>query len=140
MEETLATSAAPAAKFRLSKRNVVILVVVGGVAVIACAIWALAYYSPEAVASRDLEQTIAKAGKLMLLPEGETPALATVADPSKLVDQPFFRNALIGDKVLIYPVSRRAIIYSPSRDKIIEVAPVNLGEPSTEALADEVAL
>lgn len=68
-----------------------------------------------------------KIGKLIELPTGETPTVATVSDKTKLLDQPFFKNAQNGDKVLIYSKTAKAILYRPSINKIIEVAPVNLG-------------
>jgi hypothetical protein len=61
----------------------------------------------------------------MVLPADETPTIATVSDPEKLKDQPFFANAKKGDKVLIFSNSAKAILYSPTEDKIVEVAPIN---------------
>ena len=81
---------------------------------------------PQKVAKADLARTISEVGKLMVLPTDEVPTLATVSDPSKLKDQPFFANAKSGDKVLIYSNARKAILYSPALNKIVEVAPVNL--------------
>lgn len=66
-------------------------------------------------------------GKLMVLPTGEDPQIATVSDVTKLQDQPFFAHAVNGDKVLIYTKARIAILYDPIANKIINVAPVNLG-------------
>lgn len=80
----------------------------------------------------DLEKTISQVGRLMVLPTDETPTMATVSDPEKLKDQPFFVNAKTGDKVLIYSNARKAILYSPTQDKIIEVAPVNLGATASQ--------
>lgn len=54
----------------------------------------------------------------------EEPTLATVTDPSKLADQPFFKTAQAGDKVLIFTTARKAILYRPGTDKIIDVAPI----------------
>ncbi len=65
---------------------------------------------------------------LMLLPDDETPTLATVSDMHALEGQEFFKNAQEGDKVLMYLRSRRAIIYRPSIDKIIEVGPITGSE------------
>ena len=62
--------------------------------------------------------------QLMDLPEGETPTVATVSDKEKLKDQQFFAAAENGDKVLIYSNARKAILYRPSIDRIIEVAPI----------------
>lgn len=74
---------------------------------------------------KDLEQTIKLVGKHIVLPTGEVPTMATVSDPEKLKDQPFFINATKGDKVLIYAQSQKAILYNPTTDRIIEVAPIN---------------
>lgn len=74
-----------------------------------------------------------KVGKLIQLPSGEEPTLATVSDKSKLAGQSFFVNAQNGDKVLIYQNAKKAILYRPSAHKIIEVAPVNF--PSEQQVA-----
>ncbi len=60
----------------------------------------------------------------MLLPADETPTLATVSDMHALEGQAFFKNAEVGDKVLMYLKAQKAIIYRPSIDKIIEVGPI----------------
>ncbi|PIR80160.1 MAG: hypothetical protein COU25_01495, partial [Candidatus Levybacteria bacterium CG10_big_fil_rev_8_21_14_0_10_35_13] len=58
------------------------------------------------------------------------PTIATITDKSQLSTQPFFNNAVDGDKVLVYANAKKAILYRPSTDKIIEVAPVNITSPS----------
>lgn len=73
---------------------------------------------------------VAEVGKLIRLPEDETPTVATVSDPEKLREQAFFKNASEGDKVLIYTRSKKAILYSPTLKQIIEVANVNLSSPA----------
>ena len=70
-------------------------------------------------------QLVEKVGKLIDLPQGETPTFATVTDTEKLKNQPFFQRAKNGDKVLIYSQSQKAILYRPSINKIIEVTFVN---------------
>ncbi|MBX4216201.1 hypothetical protein KW797_04625 [Candidatus Parcubacteria bacterium] len=86
-----------------------------------------AHADPAKAAKEDLDRTVLQVGRLIVLPSDETPTLATVSEPEKLKDQPFFANAQKGDKVLIYSNARKAILYRPSERKIIEVAPVNLG-------------
>jgi hypothetical protein len=64
-------------------------------------------------------------GKLIILPKDEMPIIATVTDLDKLKGQSFFANAKIGDKVLIYNKSEKAILYDPVLNKIVEIAPIN---------------
>ena len=75
-------------------------------------------------------KTIAAVSKLMKLPEGETPTVATVTDKEKLAGQPFFQSAKNGDKVLIYSNAKKAILYDPIANKIIDVAPLNINSPT----------
>jgi hypothetical protein len=72
----------------------------------------------------DVAGVIAQVGELITLPEGETPTVASVADLDKLRDQPFFAYAEVGDRVLIYRQAKKAYLYRPSINKLIEVAPV----------------
>lgn len=66
---------------------------------------------------------VAQAGKLIELPQGETPTIATVNDITKLKGQDFFQNAANGDKILIYVKAQVAILYRPNINKIIKEAP-----------------
>lgn len=121
-------TAALVKKSLFSTRNIIIalvalLVLTGG----GLAYYALGGANSKVASENELKEVVEKVGKLMVLPEGETPTLATVADPEKLKDQKFFINAKTGDKVLIYANSQKAILYNPASNKIVEVAPVNLG-------------
>jgi hypothetical protein len=71
----------------------------------------------------EVKGILEKVGKLTVLPK-ETPTIATVADVKSLQKQPFFEKAQNGDKVLIFERARRAILYRPSTNKIIEIGPV----------------
>jgi hypothetical protein len=81
--------------------------------------------NPAAITEKENLALVKIVGEIMLLPD-ETPTIATVTDPSKLSDQVFFANAKAGDKVLVYSLAKKAILYSPSLNKIIEVGPVNI--------------
>lgn len=75
------------------------------------------------------EEIIEAVGKFVELPK-ETPTVSSIADVSKLKDQPFFAKAQNGDKVLVFAQAQRAIIYRPSINKIIEISTINTG-PNT---------
>lgn len=86
--------------------------------------------NPQKISQEEVLDIVERVNKIMVLPEGEQPTLATVADLAKLKDQPFFAKAQVGDKVLLYTQSRKAILYSPTTNKIVEVAPINIGDSS----------
>lgn len=80
---------------------------------------------PAAVSPRDEnKQLVDKVGKLIILPANEEPDIATVIDLNKLKDQPFFAKAQVGDKVLIYSQAKKAVLYRPSTNEVIELAPL----------------
>lgn len=84
------------------------------------------YYDNPTLSSGNRAQIFAeKVSKLVSLPEGETPTVATVSNPEVLQNQAFFAEAKSGDIVLIY--SKKAVLYDPLVNKVIIVAPVNLG-------------
>lgn len=72
----------------------------------------------------DPARIISEVGKLVVLPADETPTIATVSDLAPLKGQPFFADAEMGDKVLIFQKAKKAILYRPSTKKIIIVAPI----------------
>ena len=62
---------------------------------------------PTKVASQmeqaQVKELVAKVGKLIILPTGEEPVVATINDASALVkDQVFYKGAKNGDVVLVY--------------------------------------
>ncbi len=67
---------------------------------------------------------ISKVSELYLFPEGETPTVATVSDPELLKNQSLFLTSEKGDNVLIFLKSRKAVLYRPSLNKIIEIVSV----------------
>ncbi len=83
--------------------------------------------NPDAAVQKEAADLVARVGKLIILPEGEVPTIATVNDPEKLKDQPFFAKAKVGDKVLLYQNAKKAYLYDPVNNKVLEVAPISLG-------------
>lgn len=88
--------------------------------------------NPPQGSEEEVRKVVEEVGKLMDLPIGEVPTVATVTDITKLQSQAFFARAKNGDKVLIYQNAQRAILYDQKAKRIIEVAPINLGTPSAQ--------
>lgn len=114
--------------------GLIILLIVGGSA--ATSIYFYQQYekikkNPNIVAQEEVKDLVAKVGELMVLPTDEMPSVATVVDKEKLKDQPFFKNSEKDDKILIYTKAQKAILYRPSTHKIIEFAPLAIGEETS---------
>lgn len=114
------------------------------IAIIALALAGYFYYqlysfkqNPQAQTQKETTDLVAAVSQLVVLPEGETPTIATVSDPEALKDQPFFTQAQQGDKVLIYAQAKKAILYSVTLNKILDVAPLNIGDTEGSATTEE---
>lgn len=83
-------------------------------------------HTREVVEAKEIAGLIKKIGKVMDLPSNEVPTLATVTNKEKLDNQPFFKKAENGDKMLIYADAGRAILYRPSIEKIIDITSVTI--------------
>lgn len=82
---------------------------------------------PNIINQQKIQAVVEKAGKLIDLPQGEVPSLATITDIEQLKNQPFFANAEVGDQVLLYTNAQKAYLYSPTKNVIVEVASLNIG-------------
>jgi len=109
-------------------------IIVGIVLVAALAAAGYFYYRYQIVsgnaADKEVRRVVAQVGRIMILPD-EVPTLATVTDAIRLNSQRFFKNAQNGDKVLIYPLASKAVLYRPKINKIVEVASV---QPTDQTL------
>ncbi len=85
---------------------------------------------PTKLTKEETQKVVELVGKLAILPEGEEPVLATVTDKEQLKDQPLFAKAENDDKILIYSLAQKAYIYNPSKNVIVDVVPVNVGDGS----------
>lgn len=79
-------------------------------------------------AQKETERLVGLLDKLMELPQGELPTVATISDKDKLQDQPFFAQAQNGDILFAYTTAMKAILYRPSSNKIINVAPITINQ------------
>lgn len=115
------------------KRFVFILILIFAVGGTTTAVYYFKQYrdlkaNPNLEAQRETENLVASLGKLMELPAEETPTIATIADKDKLKDQPFFAKTENGDKLFAYTKAMQAILYRPSANKIINVAPIIINQ------------
>lgn len=124
-------------KFEFSSHKLFVVNIISGVALLIAVLSAFFFYSQyrkslavKNIPAAEIETTAAAVARLIELPE-EAPTLATVSDVDKLKDQDFFRRAQNGDKVLIFKNAKKAILYRPFTNKIIEVGPIKVDEPVT---------
>ena len=78
------------------------------------------------VSEREAANLTYHLSKTALLPEGETPGLATVTDSTKLNRGGVLAGAKNGDKVLLFYQNGRVVLYRPSVGKVIAVGPLVL--------------
>lgn len=127
-------------RFKLGKKGLLVLI---GSIVLLVVIASFLYLQFQGISllSNDTKQVsvgeekslLNNIGKLMVLPSNEQPRIATVTDVAKLLDQPFFAKAQNGDKVLIYQQAGKVILYRPSINKLIDVAPINTNVAQEQA-------
>lgn len=112
-------------KLKLSKKKAALLLGILIALLVIIGVGIFVYRNQNSTVQPDPQEEVQsltlQVGKLMDLPVDEEPVIATVSDATKLVDQPFFAKALNGDKVLAYTKNKKAILYRPSTNKIIEV-------------------
>ena len=108
-----------------SKTKKFVLGGIFGVVVVGLAIWGgrIAWSGHTNLVTPEV-MTIRAVGALVALPIGETPTIATITDLNPLKGQEFFKEATLGDKVLIFSKSKKAILYNPNINKIISIAPI----------------
>jgi hypothetical protein len=82
----------------------------------------------------DVHVIMGKVTRHYQLPTDETPALATVTDSKKLQSN-FSAKLHNDDKILIYENNKKAIVYRPSIDRVIDVEPVTVNEPTDSSTA-----
>lgn len=120
------------------KSKIMKMTLIAVVALVIVALGGSAYYfyhQYKKTATAEGMDIAGKVGQLMELPN-EPATLATVTDKEKLKDQPFFAHSENGDKALIYTQAKKAILYRPSTNKIIEVMYLSISqnaEPSASA-------
>lgn len=119
----------------LSKKSIVLIV--GLLALITVSIIpSIFFYTKYTQTKSELNKTkndlpdetkalVQKVGKHYALTQDEVPTIATIKEIEKLRDEPFFAKAKNGDRVLIYDKWKRAILYDPKADIILEIGAIN---------------
>ncbi|MCE9628785.1 MAG: hypothetical protein K8Q91_02195 [Candidatus Vogelbacteria bacterium] len=72
----------------------------------------------EALIAKEATDLVERVSLIMELP-AEIPAVATIVDETKIMNEPFFAGTKNGDKILVFIQSQKLIIYRPSTNKII---------------------
>ncbi len=81
----------------------------------------------EQIATQEVQELVKKVGKLIVLPADEEPSVATIVDAELLAkEQVFYQNASSGDKILIYVQAKKALIYNPEKNILVNVGPIYL--------------
>jgi len=82
----------------------------------------------QAQLEKETKALLEKVGKLIILPE-EAPTFATILDAKKLIaEEPFYTGSENGDQLLVFPKAQKAIIYSPTKNILVNVGPVYFGD------------
>lgn len=88
--------------------------------------------SPSEYIALEDEALVKRVARHIMLPN-ETPFIRTLEGvDAAMRSDPFFVNAKDGDKVLVF--SKRAILYDPDQDKVIEVGAIRQVTPATETV------
>lgn len=76
------------------------------------------------LSEQEMTVILEQLGKLTLLPD-EEPVMATIIDAAYLATQSaFYEQSENGDKLVVFPTAKKAIIYSPTRNIIVNSGPV----------------
>jgi len=82
----------------------------------------------------EVKELLTRVGKLIDLPVGEQPQVATVTNADMIKSQPFFAKAKKGDRVILYANARLAILYDEQANKIINFGSINSGDATASAV------
>lgn len=81
-----------------------------------------------------VSEVLTKVGKLIDLPQDETPTVATITNPDAIRSQAFFAKAKKGDKVILYKNARLAILFDEEANKIVNFGSINQDQASESSV------
>lgn len=90
--------------------------------------------SEGAIVLADEHAIIEAIGKLIRLPSDETPQLISISaiNLEQLKNQSFFKDAKEGDVLVIYSQNKKAILFDPKANIILDTAPITSATNSGE--------
>jgi len=80
--------------------------------------------NPTEAAKLESKALVAKVGKLMLLPNEEAQIVIVVDVETLKKTQPFFQDAKDNDKLLLFQIAKKAVLYREAANVVINVAPI----------------
>jgi hypothetical protein len=91
--------------------------------------------TPEEIKAKEVEkqvetnlQLMEKVGSLMILPN-EEPIIASINEAEALrKEQPFYNGVENGDQLIVFPKAQKAVIYSPSKNVIVNSGPFTIND------------
>lgn len=108
-----------------------------GIVVIALSVagvtWSRARSSGPEATGREVKAMVASVARHIIVKTSEEPTIATVEDPTVLRAQNpiFYQDAEKGDRLYVW--TDKAVLYSPKKDKILAVLPINYPAPTAAA-------
>lgn len=94
----------------------------------------------EELTEEQVDEVIVRVREHIVLPEGEEPLVATIINVEELrAEQAFYQNAENGDILLLFGQAGKAIIYSPKKDKLINVGPIQFDDTAQQEAAVPVS-
>lgn len=85
---------------------------------------------------RDILKLVERVERHAIVPQ-EIPVVYTITDVQELQkQQEFFMDATDGDKLLIFPQTAKAVIYSPDRDIVVTMGPVSIAPSDTKSATE----
>ena len=79
-----------------------------------------------------IEAILSEMRKLIVVPTGEDPAIATIVDIEQLKSSPFYKDAQNGDRVVLFNNAKKAYIYRPDSKIIVNYAAFQPEEPAQQ--------
>ena len=92
------------------------------------------------VSQDEIKALVEKVSKILLLPKDEVPTVANITDLKPFRGQAFFVDAKIGYKVLLYDKAKKAVLYDPVANKIINFSTFSVDEKNITSTPDSTII